>query len=197
MIFPLQGLIIRVIYLAPELSVFPANGSVNESLIPNIYFTSTESLFNPQYETITTGYLHSVISFTKGDAQGDDVPFSITIGPNDTVFTVIPSNNLDYGTDYYISLPGNSLGDETGNLVSTDISTHFKTLPAPDTIPPVLSIIPSDNSLQIPINQNIIIKSDSALFKPNGDVPDAEYLKSAIILKRITKPVTIFHLHFL
>jgi len=184
-------------YLAPELSVFPANGSVNESLIPNIYFTSTESLFNPQYETITTGYLHSVISFTKGDAQGDDVPFSITIGPNDTVFTVIPSNNLDYGTDYYISLPGNSLGDETGNLVSTDISTHFKTLPAPDTIPPVLSIIPSDNSLQIPINQNIIIKSDSALFKPNGDVPDAEYLKSAIIFKKDNQtgddiPFTLF-----
>lgn len=70
---------------------------------------------------------------------------------------IIPKNNLDYGSIYFISIPINAVKDESGNTLLEDFKLYFVT--AADTIEPdIASIIPANQSRNASVSDTIKIK---------------------------------------
>ncbi|MEQ9009256.1 MAG: Ig-like domain-containing protein, partial [Ekhidna sp.] len=78
----------------------------------------------------------------------------------------------EYETEYYVSIPFNSLEDASGNSFAgfeDNMTWSFTTETAPDDTPPsIISITPADNSIDVDPGTNLTIEFDEDVFLGNS-----------------------------
>lgn len=136
-------------------STIPTNGAINVPINTVISATFSEEI-NP--DTVNAG------TFTVIDANGEPIPGMVSYGNNNTVMIFTPDNSLGYNTAYTATIT-TDVTDVDGNAL--DISNglnvwSFTTINEADVVPPtvntppiVISTIPADGAIDVPLNRTV------------------------------------------
>ena len=108
----------------PVPTFLPANGETDVLVNVQPTITFSKPIFtSPAGDEVTNANVESLLSFT---ANGVDVPFAATI--TGKVITLIPSDDLAYGTDYTLTVA--AVQDEGGNAMDAPATVTFSTIDA-------------------------------------------------------------------
>lgn len=108
----------------PAATFYPENGSIGVPLNIQPTITFTKPIYTtPAGEEVTNSNVESILSFT---ANGADVPFAATI--EQRVITVVPVNNLEFDTDYTLTIA--AVEDASGNAMDAPTAITFTTVDA-------------------------------------------------------------------
>lgn len=145
-----------VVLGAPSItSTIPTNGAINVPLATLISATFSEEI-NP--DSVNAG------TFTVTDANDEPVPGMVSYGNNNTVMIFTPEITLGYNTTYTATITpdvtdmdGNALDISNGlNVWSfTTINEPNVGLPTATTPPIVISTIPADGAIDVPLNRTV------------------------------------------
>ncbi len=128
----LPQLIARQVYLkgsiadnsAPFASFEPEDGSTDISPDTVITITFNESIVKADGSTIKNSDLIDLIVLKENDESGEGVSFSATIDLWKKIITVKPDTLIALQT-YYVGIPGESVADKSGNILSETQAATF------------------------------------------------------------------------
>ncbi len=138
------------------MSTVPANGDINVPLATKISATFNEEI-NP--DTVVDGQ-----TFTVVDANGEPILGTVSYGNNNTVMIFTPEIALDYNTTYTATIT-TDVTDMDGNALDITNGLNvwsFTTINEADVVPPtvntppiVISTIPVDGAINVPLNRTV------------------------------------------
>ena len=185
------------------ISISPANGATNISLMPEITVSFAEPMLQMDGEDeLTEDYIQDeVILFRKTSATktADEfqVSYSVTeIAENGRKLVIVPDDELESGTTYYIIVVEESLVGETTETENAKVTSSFKTASA---MAPMFT--PYDEQENVAVGTEIKISFSDVLMtneskKEDRREVDDEYLAELIdddyiTFKRGTKKLDI------
>ena len=168
------------------ITISPANGATNISTKPEITVSFAEPMLNYKGEDLDEDYIiDEVILFRKGSATktGDDYQISYSvnkIAENRRSFVIVPDDELESGTTYYIVVVEESLVGETTETENAKFTSSFKTASA---MAPMFT--PYDEQENVAVGTEIRISFSDVLMtneskKENRSEADDEYLAELI-----------------
>ena len=195
------------------ISISPENGATGVSTLPEIVVSFTEPMLKINGDKLTEEYIQdNVLAIKKGSTKdsADDVYYSVSsIAENGRSFTLIPDEELESATTYYIILEEGSLLGETSEEENAKVTSSFKTASA---MAPMFYPTNGKENVSLGTELKISFSDELLVYATNkaDRVPvDDEYLdtlingyedskgkiqgKNRITLKRVgaSKPLTI------
>ncbi|MHB8125573.1 MAG: beta-alanine-activating enzyme beta-propeller domain-containing protein [Desulfitobacteriaceae bacterium] len=93
------------------------------------YYVARDKVITVNFsKRVVKGLLFDKITMVK---SSDNLPVKCTYSLNGTTLTIKPNTKLDYGTQYTIVVPQESLKDKYNNTLSQEYSLSFNTIEAP------------------------------------------------------------------
>jgi len=154
------------IIFSPTITTFsPVDGATGVSALssPNIVLTYS---YDPTIGLGTTG----IIALRTGSASGSIVEsFSVGVSTrvtlNNQTLTIDPTDNFNYNTEYYVTLPVGVVTNYLGN--SAALNTYNFTT---EVGPTVSSFSPTSGSTDIAVNSNIVVTFDKNIRAGSGTI---------------------------
>ena len=116
------------------ITISPEHGATGVSTLPEIVVSFTEPMLKINGDKLTEEYIQdNVLAIKKGSTKdsADDVYYSVSsIAENGRSFTLIPDEELESATTYYIILEEGSLFGETSEEENAKVTSSFKTASA-------------------------------------------------------------------
>ena len=116
------------------ISISPENGATGISLMPEITVSFAEPTLDRDGEKLTADYIQDeVLIIKKGSTKesADDVYYSVSsIADNGRSFVIVPDEELESNTTYYIIIEAESLLGETTETENAKVTSSFKTASA-------------------------------------------------------------------
>lgn len=167
---------------APTFTSVPTNGATGVNQASDIVLTFSEPMRGiPSNETLDDSNIDGRITLKIGNAAGADIPFDATINAGKTVVTINPTGNLPSLTVIYV------------NIIDVEaISDDDDLVPAPFTFTigdftlPVSTFNPTNGTIGVAINSNIIISFDENILQSNGTPIDATAIEGGIVELKVT-----------
>lgn len=166
--------ILSVTYNGVHLSAsYEEDSTDNLPIDSNIVITFDEGIRNLDNSEITNDNISDIVTVTEIapaiDTKGDAVSYTATINGDKTVISIYPNNDLWYNQGYMIEIASvEDINDNAFNpIFTTNASTKFKTLEnsADTTGPTTTSLLPADETINIPVNTNLTIEFDEPVFQ--------------------------------
>ena len=143
------------------LSSTPGDNSVNIELDSSITLNFDESIFVDSGE----------IELFKLDGTLVETFLVSPAMISDSVITLVPTSSFEPSTNYYVLISPNGFLDSKGNSyegITKKSELNFETL---DSVPPsLLSSTPSDNSTNVSVDQNIVLKFSEEVVAGFGEI---------------------------
>lgn len=167
---------------APTFTSVPANGATGVNQSDDIVLTFDEPMRGiPSDETLDNSNIDGRITLKIGNAVGVDIPFDATIDVSKTIVTINPTSNLPSLTVIYV------------NIINVEaISDDDDLVPAPftftvgDFTAPIATFNPTNGSVGVAINSNIVISFDEDIFQADGSPLDAAAIEAGIVELKVT-----------
>src|SRR5205085_599543 len=102
--------------------------------------------------------LSTVGTATVGLKDSNNAAVAVTVAYAGTTATLTPLAPLAFATSYTVTIAGGPSGvkDLAGNPLATSRTWTFKTMPPPDTTPPiVMSITPPDGAVSVDVHTGV------------------------------------------
>lgn len=118
------------------ITISPENGASGVSTFPEITVSFAEPMFQMtrDHDALDETYIQDeVLYIKKGSAKdsADDVYYSVTsIAENNRSFVIVPDEELESGTTYYIIIQEGSLYGEETESENAKVTSYFKTASA-------------------------------------------------------------------
>jgi endonuclease I len=116
--------------LSPALSVRPANLTNELPINSSVAISSNEPLKNANGSSLDVNYIKSVISF-KSNVGGTS--YSVQIGDDQQQLVLIPDGDLNYNTDYTVTISSKAFADAAGNK-TLGLQSGFTTIANPNSL---------------------------------------------------------------
>lgn len=106
----------------PFALITPSNNSLNVAVTDSVFF-----VFNERVK-LTNGisFTNSIV-LKENDKDGNDVAFN-ALFLSDSILAIIPSQNLQNGKQYFVSLIPNTIEDLAGNKLILNTASSFRTI---------------------------------------------------------------------
>jgi hypothetical protein len=126
--FYVDDLMVGSFYTTNQLIYNPANGATGFERSDNIIITTNEKLTKTDGTALADGDISSIVSLKETDVNGADVAFTGTVSEwnnntdeYSTTITVDPTDNLNFSSNYYVSINESSVKyqDDTAVLASS------------------------------------------------------------------------------
>jgi hypothetical protein len=166
----------------PTFTSVPADTDTGVDQAANIVLTFSEPMRGiPSNETLDDSNIDGRITLKIGNAAGVDIPFDATIDGTKSIVTINPTSNLPSLTVIYV------------NIINVEaISDDDDLVPAPftftvgDFTAPVSAFNPTNGSVGVAINSNIVISFDEDVFQADGSPIDAAAIEAGIVELKVT-----------
>ena len=179
---------------APTVSFTPASGATVTDATVNTVLTFSEPIYQDTDSTaFDTAALASIITLKNTDADGDNIPFTVSINAENTAITIDPTNDLADGTVYAAITDGyydaaDNQGAATTNafIVSVPAPTPTETTPPTptDTTSPTVSFSPASAATVEDATTNVVLTFDEPIYRDTDSTAfDATALGSFVTLK--------------
>lgn len=149
----------------PVASTNPGDGAldVDRSIQPEIAFN--ESLTHADGTVLKSADLKNFILFKEENMEGADVAYTASIDAWKKTITILPTEILASGKQYYIEIPANVVADREGHALTEMVSTTFTTF---DDQAPTVVINPADSTTGAYVNQMITFSFDEQVMNIDG-----------------------------
>lgn len=173
--------------------VTPSNASTGQSTLPEIVIEFSEAVTKPSGASVTSSYItDSVVELHHKTATGTDVAFTASISSDKKKITIIPDEELENNTKYYIIINEETLVGKTSDVLNEKMSVYFTTA---SNMAPIVT--PANAKKDVSTDTNITLKFGSELYtKGTTSDPrkpiDAEYIKDneVVLLRRTSQTGT-------
>lgn len=144
--------------------------------------TSLTATFNEDIQA-GTGLIQLVRASDTFVIESFDVTSDVSISGGELTFT--PSTDLDFETEYYVTIPNGAVTDLSSNgfagITATD-DWNFTTGEAPPAQPTPLTFSPANGALGVPVTTNeLVITFDRDVFPGTGDLRLRQASDDAIV----------------
>ena len=116
------------------ISISPENGASGVSTLPEITVSFAEPVLKINGDKLTEDYIQdNVVAIKEGSTKdsAEDVYYSVTsIAENGRSFVIVPDEELEASTTYYIIIEEGSLLGETNEEENAKVTSSFKTASA-------------------------------------------------------------------
>ncbi len=167
-----------------DVAFSPKNNEKNVSLDTRITLTFDSAMEMRDGDSISSSDIEDFITIRKGSSGGPQISFSASINSSRKVITIMPDSHLSANTKYYVTLEGNSIQDDDGD-VNDEETVYFTTGDETDTV--TTSYSPSNGATGVSVNPSITISfSDDVVRYSNGaSISSSDsYLKDCLVFRR-------------
>lgn len=112
--------------IPPEAEVTPADGSEAVPQNAMVEFAFNEPVLHENGDIIVREDISGLVSFKMDGESGEDVQYSAMIDMWKETIHLIP-DTLYPGQQYYVSIAGNAIADNSGNVMEEGLSATFTT----------------------------------------------------------------------
>ncbi|MCD4730570.1 MAG: Ig-like domain-containing protein, partial [Bacteroidales bacterium] len=149
---------------APEASISPVDGSIDVLLDTQVKITFDESIVKVDGSILKSTDIPNIIEFKETDALGVDVEYSAYIDAWKR--QIVITSELESIQQYYIELKANTVADNSGNILTSSVSSTFTTA---DVEAPVAIFFPEDSAVDVMRNVIVTLTFDEKIYKLGGD----------------------------
>ncbi len=174
-------------------SFSPSKNATNVAVSSDIELYYSIPLTDNDGDTITSTYLKKNIEIHRGSVSGTEIDFDAELNSTRRRITLVPNDNLNYGTKYYVVISKGTFTDPDGNS-SGAVSYYFttktsggSTTNSTGTTSADITYTPKNASTGVSVTDSFKITFDKTIKDLDGDTPTTSYLsREAIELREKT-----------
>lgn len=176
-------------------SVLPSKNATNVAVSSDIELYYSLPLTDSDGDTVTSSYLKKNIEIHRGTASGAEIDFDAALNSTRRRITLVPNDNLDYGTKYYVVIAKGAFTDPDGNS-SGAVSYYFTTKKSSSTGSSTgstgttsadITYTPKNAATDVSVTDSFKITFDKTIKDLDGNTPTTSYLsREAIELREKT-----------
>lgn len=146
-----------------QITIKPENGQ--DETLPDkpIRVESNKRLFLSNWDLVTNTNVNQLITFKKGNFEGQDVTFIPTIDDEGKIINVTPNPQLEFSSIYYLTLNGSAIDEDGLTPVCTPLT--FTTI---GNNPPEVTFPVSNNQTDVFIDMTFYIHFNQPVVLSDG-----------------------------
>lgn len=162
-------------------SLSPSKSATGVSVGTNIILSFNRTLYNDDGDSLTASYVMKNVELRRSSTTGTKIDFDVSLSSARRQITLIPDEDLDSGTRYYVIMKSGVLTDADGNE-NTSLSYSFTTASSSSSdSSSKITFSPKDRATGVSTSANLTITFASAVTDIDGNTPSSSYLSRQII----------------
>ncbi|MBO4991093.1 MAG: S-layer homology domain-containing protein [Firmicutes bacterium] len=160
----------------------PKNGASDVATSTKITLTFSEAIKAYDGSTIGSSDVDDLLELRKNSASGSEIDFDGTINSAKTQITIIPDQDLDADTKYYITMAQKRI--KTADGETNETFTSYFTTAAEDDEDGDIVFYPKDGAKDVDVDETLTITFPEKVINYDGSTVSSSDLDDIVILRQ-------------